>query len=553
MKKISTILVFLVFAMTSFSQINPLNEERVIEEQNNLKISKEYILIQDSTMYPLEQTNMTKTDLLRRVYFVHGLGGNGSSWTKAAQAFWDTYENTPEFHARECDATRLDYTLSTDGNLNTAAKDIRQTIEGVAFMDSYPNYNLVDPDPKKAFLIAHSQGGVVGRTLLNLDYFQLQTSISDIKYGGLVTVASPLQGARILNNKDKILDMAYDGCMSLSAGPLETAGTAWGDWIPGIRSVIRPLAQDIQDNSCNLISYNVLPTFFKDNMAPITDGYKVGASWINMLNDNALNTAINSDYNNVPKVAFYGVEPQDNIFWRTINWIVNSPIENIDTWEANDDYGFLSSEVIPLRNDYFSKEQALQNKINNMKANSWVYLVASYGLTGSPFLGAAYYYYKLQGYREDRDAWEKGVDWFDNRVNPQWKNVIGASNLTPTNVETYYTCRCPHYPDHFVNGIVTQNPADCIGPGCSAGSPYQVYTYEYSCKENDGIVLAESAKNLPGNTNDPVRVEGKKIPGMAPTGSSHMQIRNDYGIRDAFRNLLDGNYGGYFQIEEQTP
>ncbi|MFW6020106.1 MAG: hypothetical protein ACOCPM_05945 [Bacteroidales bacterium] len=552
MKKIYILIALLALACTLYSQVDPVLTEKIIEEQNNIRFSDESILIQDSTWFPVESTNMTRTDLLRRVYFVHGLGGDATSWTKASQAFWDIYENTTKFKARECETSRLDYNLGTMGNLNLVAKEeVLKEINNQSKLDL--DDSRFDPDPKKAFIIAHSQGGVVGRTVLNLDYFQLETPLSEISYGGLVTVASPLQGARILNNKDKILDMAYDGCMSLSEGPLEAEGTSWGDWIPGIRSVIRPVAKDIQNNGCDLISYNVLPTFFKDNMAPITDGYKVGANWLDVLNDNALNTSINSDYNNVPKVAFYGWEPQDNIFWRTINWIVNSPIENVDTWEANDDYDFLLSDVIPLRNDYFAKKQDMQNQITTLKSNAWAYLVAgSFWFPEGIFIGAAAYYYKLQGLKIDRDAWQKGVEWFDYRVNPQWKNVIGACTVsTVTNVETYYTCRCPHDPYNNLNGLVTQDPADCLDPNCSPGEPYQVYTYEFSYKENDGVVLSESAKNLPGATNKPVKVDGIDDGINPPTGSSHMQIRNDHGIRDAFNQLLDGDFGWYFETDEQ--
>ncbi|MFW6020173.1 MAG: hypothetical protein ACOCPM_06290 [Bacteroidales bacterium] len=47
-------------------------------------------------------------------------------------------------------------------------------------------------------------------------------------------------------------------------------------------------------------------------------------------------------------------------------------------------------------------------------------------------------------------------------------------------------------------------------------------------------MLSESAKNLPGATNKPVKVDGIDDGINSPTGSSLMQIRNDHGIRDAF-------------------
>jgi hypothetical protein len=62
-----------------------------------------------------------------------------------------------------------------------------------------------------------------------------------------------------------------------------------------------------------------LPMFFNNMYAGITNDYKVGADTINILNSDTSN----AKYRAFPKMAFYAVEPQKNIMWRTLNWILN--------------------------------------------------------------------------------------------------------------------------------------------------------------------------------------------------------------------------------------
>ena len=55
----------------------------------------------------------------RRIYFVHGLGGDASAMERMANSFEDKSLNIKDFPARKCHATRLEYTKSTSSIVST--------------------------------------------------------------------------------------------------------------------------------------------------------------------------------------------------------------------------------------------------------------------------------------------------------------------------------------------------------------------------------------------------------------------------------------------------
>ena len=207
----------------------------------------------------------------------------------------------------------------------------------------------------------------------------------------------------------------------------------------------------------------------------------------------------------MPKVAFYAIEPQSHIFWRTSNWLVNNP-NNEDAFEANEDWTFYNSIFGTVYAKYYAKYQKVISK-------------------------------------KKKIAWKNGVDWF-NTVDPQWQVVIGARQY-----HMAYRCKCPRNaigrPKDYV---LKWSATDCINSHCDNLSPVVWYEVNSTVKENDGIVLAESAANLPGYTGGPVRVYYKEYEYQAKDrGTSHMQMRNDGGIKEKLYNLLEGKYGYFFK------
>jgi len=537
MKNIITIILVFISAI-AYSQIEIAPDNEILQRTNKIVISKE---IRYDTLRNIGEINNVfqetkETDLNRCVFFLHGLGGTAASWERAAEAVQDAGLNTTGFSARYVRSVRLDYTNSTGTTLNSAASDIRNQIE-TNTLNTFPEF---DPDRTRNFIIAHSQGGLVSRALMHKDFITEYVSPQTRGYGGLVTVSSPLQGAQVLNNTPDILNLANDACISLLPGKIYTNPTT--NFISTFLSFIGKDVPEIQQDICDVVSFNVLPYLFKDNTQPITDDYKVGAAMINTLNTDVNNTA----YRDMPKVAFYGVEPRENLLWRTVNYLSTNP-NTPAAWQANDDWGVFNSTISPEIYSYNERYIHWQNWYSYYRgrySNYW----------RVPFLNG-YLLYNMVESLKRVVAYKNGIDWF-NRANAQWEAVIGIRGYQLLNTVTYYKCKewkyfpaIPHYPAHYE--YVTYNildPASCCEE-CTLTGPFIEYKYAWVVKESDGVVLKESSMNLPGATNPPVELKGIQLSNGTWSGSSHYQVRNDDALKKNLHKLFEGNYGDFFKTK----
>ena len=452
----------------------------------------------DAVLIPTPQPQTVDTSY-RRIYFIHGLGGSPSAWTRVAEACWNKNLNTSDFHARRCKTWQNSY--FENGSLAAAADKVGQEVRMIATSD-------VDMNPNRAILIGHSQGAMVGRTMMHLDMVQRPHALPPIGkgYGGFVSVAGPLQGAIILNNHNKITYLAENLCKRLAQG---IANQSY--FVKIITNLVGLDLSSTTNKFCNIIGKDVLPLFFSKYYNGITHDYKachyayedtiIVSDYIHTLNADTNNI----NYRNFPKVAFYAVEPQNNIFWRTVGWIANDPNNEVP-FQANSDTKFLQETVAPIHNIIITQASNAYTKVLDLekKCKNWSWFFGLY----SGQLSAA---------RDSYNGWDKADKWFDE-VNNEWQEIIGAKR--------FYLHRQP-------NGV-------------------GVYTIEYL--ENDGVVLTESARNLPYATNQEVRVfpnEFRVARGIHK-GSSHMQIRNDAGIQEHLEKLFDGKYGPFFKtIKEE--
>ncbi len=486
MKKISFLIMFIFLSINIFGQLPPIVgfDQMIYVYDNKIEVP----LGEFDIVAPDPEPDPEPATEYRRVYFVHGLGGDAGAWVDVSEAFWNTDLNIQGFPARKVEVEPLSYDKTTQGTLGAAANAIRNDIRRISTSDI-----ALGMTPSNAFIIAHSQGGLVCRTLLHRDFVQNPDNIPyyGAGYGGLVTVASPLQGAMILNNRDMILDLAQMACESLLAGP---EASLHGVEKILVNKVIRNLG--LEDTAityaCRIISKDLLPIFFQHFYDQITSDYIVGANMIDTLN----NDTNNSDYRNMQKIAFYAIEDQSNIFWRTVNWFTTDP-NSVDHFQANDDFGFYVEYIGPEYRKYKRRTEDFQanvDKNNAKKNNLWNWAI--------PLLGA-YYCNQYNINIKKRNAWNEGVRFFET-VNATWEVIIGARRYHIN----------PSYP-HKIEG--------------------------YSYYPNDGVVLQESAANLPCATWTPVPLYN----------SSHMQVRNNFSIKIAMRNLLNGEYGDFFKTEVQ--
>jgi triacylglycerol esterase/lipase EstA (alpha/beta hydrolase family) len=425
---------------------------------------------------------------VRRIYFIHGLAGDATAWEKVAEA---CEIGAPGFPARKCGTIRVDYTKST-GSLYLAASEVRTDISDRAAIDRI--YGLY---PGRAILIAHSQGGMVARELMHLDMVKDSnhfTLINGMNYGGVITVASPLQGAMILNNRGMLIDMANNGCKRLLSAPALAIASDFqlniqlaGGMIPlrgmvdKIKMTLFKILGNVVESVCD-VATNALPTIFLQQYYDgITDSYTVGASTIDTLNQDTNN----ANYRAFPKMAFYAVEPQENIMWRTLNGIVNNP-NKAEAFEANDDWQLFDNTVKPMIDDYQAKYVSYNTYA--VMCNGWK-KAASCVIALN--VSAAYY---------------SGLEWFNN-ANASWQVITGAA-VKNGNTVTLKT-------------------------------------------ENDGVVLAESAANLPYATHKSMEIYPNKNSTVdVDKGSSHMQVRNDAGLKEHLNILFNGKYDPWFKVEK---
>jgi hypothetical protein len=134
------------------------------------------------------------------------------------------------------------------------------------------------------------------------------------------------------------------------------------------------------------------------------------------------------------------------------------------------------------------------------------------------------------------------VEWFDD-VHSEWEVVIGASEYVWV-LDTGYFCTGCASPDY--KAAFCKEEGCCAEFGCTV-SVHRIWArYKHVLYENDGVVTAPSASDLPYQTNSPVRVYPREFDPTIHKGSSHMQVRNDAGIKEHLNNAFNGVYGSFF-------
>ena len=122
----------------------------------------------------------------------------------------------------------------------------------------------------------------------------------------------------------------------------------------------------------------------------------------------------------------------------------------------------------------------------------------------------------------------------------KWKTIIGATGFE--RVSKMY-CVCEEVSSGYeVSRTEITNPINCIsGSGeiqCRVETRMEVRKWT---KDSDGVVLAESASDIPGATWEPEEMEI----------TSHMQMRNNVETERTLRELYNGGYDKWFRCESR--
>lgn len=478
-----------------------------------------------------------KTGDKRIIYWVHGLSGSELSWKPVGPSTENqTSGNITGYPARKIKSRFPEY---SEQDMNSGINDLQSAME--VDNNSYSNSYS---DKEDNFIIAHSQGGLVSR---GVDRGEDLDPIWQREFGGLVTFGSAHQGAMILNNglpeyvgniyyggNNMISEISTEACVNLSKGPIREALNFQSPllnklitWFNIDDSIV-----DLAATGCEFFGGKILPFALSDFTPPITKEYMVGAPYVD---------TINNFTNGKPKLAFYGVE-QEPVFWRTMNTL-SVGASNYPVFGADDDSTALDYKQ--LRADYYNKYMAYKNQADGFKVfadacDNWFFRIAN--PTFCAFMPDVW-----QNSNDMKNAYKEGLDWIDE-ANEKWKAIIGARYTTSWT--TNEICKCK---DQCNGGATvtyyTTNTVECMEQeledpcmmSCHSLTQYHTLTQE---KESDGVILVESASNLPGAfTFGDDRLELKK--------TNHFQLRNSSQTKEKLYKLFKGDYGLYFLTQER--
>jgi pimeloyl-ACP methyl ester carboxylesterase len=439
----------------------------------------------------------------RIIYWLHGLGGDPTSWGRAmeATAYQSPGQKIPGYPARKAECLAPSY---NQFSLNGAGYTLHQQL--VTSGDAICSSKGIT-DKTRNFIIAHSQGGLVSRAADK--YYADTGQEGQRRFGGIVTFGTPHLGAKVLNNGDKYAEFASDAFYRLSVGPI-------ADKLFDVVS-IPFFGDDVYDKLNNLVprvsefvGSTILPVVLEGQQQPITSDYKVGAYPLDELNGYE---------STLPKIAFFGVE-EEPVLWRQMySFLVKKP-NDFPAFQADYDDQLVEKSVI-LHDWYINKEQVWRQRANNVTSRK-----------------------KKRAAQETADKYQLGYFWL-NGANERYKYLIGALELQTFEVP-HLTCVCDIV-DYDGNTIyeyeyAADSPADCqsSGPhnGCTA-EILPIILYNLIERDNDGIVVAESAQGF----------SGARIAQMLH--SNHQQMRNDSNTKAKLVDVFEGSHGGYFITEEQ--
>lgn len=521
----------------------------------------------------------------RMVYWVHGMNGDESAWSRASAASSELLlaGQIPGFQPRKIISHLVDYS-----NVQTTLDQAAVALNGdlVVSTDLPQDY-----DKNKSFVIAHSQGGLTTRAHA---YHQLQKGLP-LKYGGFVTFGTPHRGAAALTGYNKVLgyDFFKTAALDLSAGPVQEVQNIINKINRNffLRLFNKEIDVDVPEKFESLIETLLFhdPITNKNGflLDLISNEVESGISKEMAIGSPTL-TRLNAFDPGIPSAAFYGVKknfihPATNDkpdllvepMWALMHYSLNSPNDN-DYFQAYDDW-MLADKAREMQLDYLLRSIQYGEVVDILEHS----ICISYGLfscTCDPKTFDALDIHPLTaswakstkrkacrkvnktGYIADysltKAKYYRGVNWV-TQASTLWEIAIGGI----TEKKDLTNCSCTL--KNKINGSASTfsyTPVGNIPCGTNMQdnqmpfpdwtvwdivAPWQsTYRTTIIRKEHDGAALAETVRDLPFMTDDMKDDEGNDLAKME--GSGHMQMRNDGNLKNALNHVFNGNVGDHF-------
>lgn len=532
----------LISTVVSFAQCEPSSPISLVSETRIPQLSPRLV---SNLNYFYNAASNTR----RVIFLVPGLNGDYNAWRDVRDETGGDVDEYGPYPARKAEmrmlGTKNGPGYSQDAGLASAAKDVWD------YMSSL-NYNQLNVgSPLNNIAIGHSQGGLVLRAL---EYSHGTLGRTPF-FGGLVTFGTPHQGAMILTNGLPVslggrgqLGNFIDGfCIYLSEGPIQEQLQLNDNFFFQLVRLLNldDQALNVRDQICEVMSDSILPHYIlKDYTSNITQDYMAHDEGYSF--PNYLSTTLNQHQPNMPAVAFYGVE-EDPVFWRQLGSIAKK-VHSFPAFQADPDQNFVDNYASMLVN-YRAKQLLYQQRASDYKAYADVACNIFFSL--NPFtiapsaLLCTIYKGKYVRNQKVANAYHLGHDYL-KKSNARWKGIIGARKTAIT--QNGYICDC----DNLTTGSNTitqvQNIWECpagivLTPQgrqlCQIYANNNITIEEY---ENDGVVLASSAKQLPGALVNPTLSEQD----YRMEKTNHQQMRNSSETAIKLKRLFDFPDYGYF-------
>ncbi len=516
------------------------------------------------------------------IFWIHGLNGTTGSWAVAAQATEYGVMKNDEvvFPARKANSYRgipssgshPIQLYSEDLGILSATQDVEDYID---------NEVPITERTSKDFIIAHSQGGIVGREWLRQSAINPNT-FKNLPHG-LVTFGTPHDGAEILNNtrpdlRNKVPDFMLEACKSLTGAYI----------IPKINDNLATkllISSDMQDkivnSSCGLVSKSIIPFALDNYYKRTTLDYYNGSKYLTGYNSPNGHVQGLSEYKlKVPVVQFYGIEKVP-VLWKFMSSVLalgEDELKNEEVVFGYDGDEQLETRVYNMINEFdalSNYEQILANIYANQEAlfyTSSFLLGFNWGL-GLLGLNATT---KKNSSIENYRSYDKAKVWLTNANDYYLTDIVGArvshttlncrvvgnldcrdnrynpinSGVPPVNINIDYNFNTTNsacsiqpvnvaYANYRFRG---HNGSEWQGPCTGNLTVIPEFKTTYSYKPNDGVVLAESAaKEINVDPN-----YSHKIVPLPET--NHDQMKNSTITKKELKRLYDGVHGTFFAI-----
>jgi|GEM_PF-191334 len=444
----------------------------------------------------------------RVFFYLHGLGGTGTSWNLVASR--TAYGGSPGYPARQV-VFDMPYTYLQNGSLQDAALEIDAELSTRAFSAQL----LHGIDPEDNVVIAHSLGGIEA---LILDSLYEDTASFTRPFGGIIMLGSAIGGsdaAYALSpwGQNGAVQFVEDACSILSDPWL---------WMPSVLPPLRwfgtldPLVQQAIQNSCANLSTLLIPFALGKFNQPLVAEIQPSATWPAKLSQRSPK---------IPVVQLYGVE-EEPVFWRTAYSMYQS--DSVGLAMAQDPFSFDGDDYLVD----WAADQIARYKAQSLlaQASAQAHAQAQSQAWFNP-VASLFHAWQRQRAEEQFSAAAKAQQWYA-QANNVYKEYIGARDIGMT--QAGYWCRCRGETEPPFMWTIVAQASDCYSNDpyaqCHVWPRWEVQITE---RPNDGVVLASSAGSLPG------AVAHIELP-----QTNHQQMRNSQYTRDVFKRLFNGQIPG---------